>query len=109
MLISKPPRAQRCTGENARQSSHTKQVAVEKPARIAGSATFGIDLPAGAFHSVLVRAFDTVIYEVKPGPYTAMDDKDFASWAPAEGTPEVAAYLTLLDHAVTHWQTRTSR
>ena len=37
-------------------------------------------------------------YEVKPGPYSAANDKDFAPWAPREGEPGVAAYLeSLLD------------
>jgi cupin fold WbuC family metalloprotein len=63
----------------------------------AGAADFGIDLAPGKYHTFLVRAPDTLIYEVKPGPYTAQDDKDFAPWAPAEGTPEVVSYLTGLE------------
>ncbi|MGD8861079.1 MAG: hypothetical protein PVI30_13820 [Myxococcales bacterium] len=30
---------------------------------------------------------DTLIYEVKPGPWSAATDKSFAPWAPAEGDP----------------------
>lgn len=66
----------------------------------AGSDTFGIDLAPGLFHAFVVRAPDTLIYEVKPGPYSALDDKDFARWAPAEGTPEVPAYFEALAEAV---------
>lgn len=66
----------------------------------AGSDTFGIDLAPGLFHAFVVRSVDTLIYEVKPGPYSALDDKDFAPWAPAEGTPDVPAYLEALDAAV---------
>ncbi|MDB4990188.1 MAG: hypothetical protein JWN04_5366 [Myxococcaceae bacterium] len=73
----------------------------------AGSETFGIDLSPGIFHSFLVREPDSVIYEVKPGPYTAIDDKDFAPWAPAEGAPGVDAYRTSLEAAVLRWQGRT--
>jgi cupin fold WbuC family metalloprotein len=61
---------------------------------------FGIDLPPGKYHGIVVREPDTLIYEVKPGPYAALDDKDFAPWAPREGTPEVAAYLTRLEAAL---------
>jgi cupin fold WbuC family metalloprotein len=63
----------------------------------AGSDEFGIDLMPGKYHSFLVRAADTLIYEVKPGPYSVQDDKDFAPWAPSEGTPEVAAYVDRLE------------
>ena len=34
-----------------------------------------------------------VCFEVKPGPYSAANDKDFAPWAPREGDPEAGAYL----------------
>lgn len=66
----------------------------------AGSEDFGIDLAPGKFHSMIVRAPDTVMYEVKPGPYSAQDDKDFAAWAPAEGHAGVAAYLQQLELAL---------
>ena len=36
---------------------------------------------------------DTVIYEVKAGPYKDSIDKSFAPWAPAEGTVEGQDYL----------------
>jgi cupin fold WbuC family metalloprotein len=54
---------------------------------------FGVDLVPGIYHSFLALAPDTVIYEVKTGPYQAGSDKDFASWAPAEGSPEAAQYM----------------
>lgn len=66
----------------------------------AGSPRFGADLEAGHFHSFLVCVPDTLIYEVKPGPYTAATDKDFAAWAPEEGAAEAAAYLESLERAV---------
>jgi len=34
---------------------------------------------------MVALAPDTVILEIKKGPYSAMSDKDFASWAPEEG------------------------
>jgi cupin fold WbuC family metalloprotein len=62
----------------------------------AGGEAFGVDLAPGIFHGLLVLAPDTVIYEVKTGPYAPVDDKAFPSWAPAEGSPEVASYLVRL-------------
>ena len=40
---------------------------------------------------------DTVVFEVKPGPYQPTSDKDFAPWAPAEGGPDAPAYLADLE------------
>jgi len=48
------------------------------------------------FHTFLAIEPDTVVYEVKTGPYSASDDKEFASFAPAEGTPEAIEYLEVL-------------
>ncbi|HEX5655770.1 MAG TPA: WbuC family cupin fold metalloprotein [Polyangiales bacterium] len=70
----------------------------------AGSEDFGIDLAPGLFHGLLVREPDTLVYEVKPGPYAAADDKDFASWAPAEGDPGVPAYVAALEHALARYR-----
>lgn len=64
---------------------------------VAGGESFGIDLAPSVFHSFLVRAPDTLIYEVKEGPYAAHDDKDFAPWAPPENSPEVASYVATLE------------
>ncbi len=52
----------------------------------------GIELPAGTWHTSASAAPDTVILEVKSGPYDVKTDKDFASWAPPEGSPECIAF-----------------
>jgi cupin fold WbuC family metalloprotein len=65
----------------------------------AGSDVFGVDLVPGIYHGMLALEPDTLIYEVKTGPYQPSDDKSFAAWAPPEGSPEVAAYMAeLLEH-----------
>jgi cupin fold WbuC family metalloprotein len=62
----------------------------------AGGPQFGVDLVAGIYHSFIALEPDTVIYEVKDGPYRATTDKAFAPWSPAEGTPETKAYMQTL-------------
>ena len=62
----------------------------------AGSEAFGVDIEPGVIHSFVALEADTILLEVKAGPYERIRDKDFAPWAPAEGTPEVAAYLDYL-------------
>ncbi len=59
----------------------------------AGSEYIGIDSEPGIFHTFLALAENTVLFEVKPGPYEESSDKDFASWAPAEGTTESQDYM----------------
>jgi len=53
----------------------------------------GIDLPAGVWHTVIALTAVSVCYEVKPGPWDAASDKDFAEWAPAEGEPAADAVV----------------
>lgn len=54
---------------------------------------FGVDLVAGRYHTLVALQADTVIYEVKSGPYDPKDDKEFAPWSPEEGSAEAGAYL----------------
>jgi len=58
-----------------------------------GSESFGVDFRADVYHSVVVVVPDTVLYEVKLGPYEPLGDKELAPWAPAEDSPEASAYL----------------
>ena len=59
----------------------------------AGSDVFGVDVAAGIFHTFFILEADTVVFEVKPGPYSPIDDKDFATWAPREGDALAGEYL----------------
>lgn len=52
----------------------------------------GVELPAGAWHTCAALSADSVLLEIKRGPYNAQTDKDFARWAPAEGEAECAAF-----------------
>lgn len=62
----------------------------------AGRPSFGIDIHAGVFHTFFALEEDTVLFEVKPGPYEKTSDKDFATWAPKEGASDAKAYLDQL-------------
>ncbi|MFN0170816.1 MAG: WbuC family cupin fold metalloprotein [Bryobacteraceae bacterium] len=58
--------------------------------------TWGVDVPAGVWHTMAVLSPHAICYEVKPGPYVPGTDKDFAPWAPREGEAGVAEYLERL-------------
>ena len=59
-------------------------------------APVGIDIAPGEWHGLAVLSPHAVTYEVKPGPYSPAGDKQFASWAPAEGDAGVPEYLNRL-------------
>ena len=56
-----------------------------------------IDVRPGLWHGIVALAPDTAVFEIKPGPYAPLDDKDFAPFAPAEGSPGATAYLAGLE------------
>jgi len=45
----------------------------------------------GVWHGFVFRAPDSVAFEIKPGPYDAATDKEFAPWSPREDAAEAAA------------------
>ena len=56
--------------------------------------TYGIELAEGVYHSLVSLAPDSVIFELKEGPYNAVTDKEFLQSFPAEGTPEAEELAT---------------
>jgi len=60
----------------------------------------GVDIPAGVWHSLVSLEAGSVFFETKPGPYRPLADKDFAPWAPAEGSADAEAYRRTLEVAV---------
>lgn len=53
---------------------------------------FGLEIPGDTWHTVAAAKAGTVLFELKPGPYVPLTDKDFAPWAPAEGASTCAAF-----------------
>ena len=52
-----------------------------------------IDIEAGVWHGLVVLEPDTVVLEVKRGPFDATD-RIFADWAPEEGDVGAGEYLS---------------
>jgi cupin fold WbuC family metalloprotein len=63
-----------------------------------GGAAIGVDIASGVWHTVIPVSEVLVCYEVKPGPWDPSTDKEFAAWAPAEGSPEIESYVATLMH-----------
>jgi cupin fold WbuC family metalloprotein len=51
----------------------------------------GVELREGRFHTLVALAPDTVMFEIKQGPYQPALDKDFLATFPVEGTAAAAA------------------
>lgn len=51
-----------------------------------------VDIRPGIYHTFIALE-PSAMLEIIQGPYDASSHKKFASWAPAEGTPEAAMYL----------------
>ena len=63
---------------------------------VLGRNPLGIDIQPGVWHTLAVLSEHAICFEVKPGPYSVMNDKDFATWAPREGDPNALEYLESL-------------
>lgn len=59
----------------------------------ASAGNFGVELPPATYHTIVALEPNTVVYEVKDGPYEVSNDKGFAPWAPAEGSADCLEYL----------------
>ncbi|WP_010663183.1 WbuC family cupin fold metalloprotein [Marinilabilia salmonicolor] len=57
---------------------------------------YAVEIAPGEWHMAISLERGTVVYEVKDGPYNPSNDKQFASWAPAEGTPDANVWLERL-------------
>lgn len=66
---------------------------ISDSAELAPDAMWTVEIPGGAWHTVFALAPDTVLFEVKPGPYRPIEDKDFAPFAPREGQPGIEELL----------------
>lgn len=55
--------------------------------------SFGVEIPPATYHTIIALTSNTVVYEVKDGPYEVSNDKGFAPWAPMEGEPNAKDYL----------------
>jgi cupin fold WbuC family metalloprotein len=58
----------------------------------AESGKFGVEIAPRVWHTIIALTDGTVVYEVKEGPYSPINDKNFATWAPKEGNESCKAF-----------------
>ncbi len=51
---------------------------------------YGVELAPCIYHAIYALEADSIVYELKDGPYDVSDDKNFAPWAPSEDESELA-------------------
>lgn len=56
----------------------------------------GLELPAGVWHTVVSLADHSILFEVKEGPFDPEIAKEYAPWAPEEGSEGAQDYLSKL-------------
>lgn len=57
------------------------------------SGNCGVEIPPKVWHTIIGLETSTVAYEIKDGEYNPDDDKNFASWAPDENSPQADKYI----------------
>jgi cupin fold WbuC family metalloprotein len=55
---------------------------------------FAVEIAAATWHTVIPLENNTIVYEIKNGPYSPLSDKDFAPWAPDEFSSETLSFNT---------------
>lgn len=58
--------------------------------------SIGVEIPPGVWHTVVSNTPGSILFEVKAGPFDPAQAKEFAGWAPLEGTVEAEKYLRSL-------------
>jgi cupin fold WbuC family metalloprotein len=77
--------------------SFSKEGKIEEAIKLSNlSKKIGIDTEPDIFHTFFALEQDTVLFEIKPGPYQQSSEKDFAKWAPRENSDKCKEYLESL-------------
>lgn len=56
----------------------------------------GVQISANTWHTVIPLSENSILFEVKDGPFNANIAKEFASWSPAEGSINSVNYFQKL-------------
>ena len=56
----------------------------------------GVQIPPGMWHTVIANHPNSILFEVKAGPFDPSSPKEFASWAPEEASDDAVGYLNKL-------------
>lgn len=60
----------------------------------------GVDITSGIWHTIIALEPESILLELKAGPFDPAAAKEPAHWAPCEGLPEAKEYLNRLRDTV---------
>lgn len=66
----------------------------------------GVELASETWHTVIALTDGAVLFEIKAGPFDPGAAKEYAAWAPEEGSEQAARYLAGLRKLVAEWPAR---
>ncbi len=69
---------------------------IRKALLMPGGEAVAANVRSGVMHTFVSLEENTVFFEAKAGPYKAVTNEEYASWAPPEDSPEAAVYLDSL-------------
>ena len=69
---------------------------IDKIVLNSSTGNYGVEIPPSTWHSIMALESGTVVYECKDGPYSPLNDKNFATWSPEEGRTEAEIYYNEL-------------
>ena len=64
------------------------------------SIPIGVEIPTHVWHTVIATESNSVLFEVKPGPFNPLTPKELANWAPPETSFAAKNYLKYLQELV---------
>ncbi len=64
-----------------------------------GGTVAAVELEENTFHALVANSPDTVLMEIKHGPYEPTPEADFGDWAPVESAPEAEFFMDWMRHA----------
>ena len=63
--------------------------------------SYGVEIPPMTWHTLFIVESNTVMYELKRGPYEPLAEEHFASWSPCVGDVEkINDYLKMFESQV---------
>ena len=92
IVLTLPPRCRLEVASSSGDITVEGSAPLAAPVRLTTSSG-DVEIAGGVWHTLLALAPDTMLFEVKPGPYAPLSDKHFAPWAPREGAAAAADLL----------------
>ena len=59
-----------------------------------------VEIMPDTWHTVVALESGSAILEIKAGPFDPSQAKEYAAWAPSEGSPEAISYLEVLHRRI---------